>query len=95
MTKKSRIKEIKEEIEWYQPPKRISDAMLKLGKDGFEFSGHGCGMVGEDFNLIKKDTSVNFCLMGRKAVVSIQNAEYDTVFEGTIGESFKYLASTE
>jgi len=49
---KKNLKEIQQEIDWYNPPKNIATAMIELGKIGFEFSGHGCGIYGEDFGLI-------------------------------------------
>lgn len=48
---KKNIKEIQKEINHYNPPKRIANAMLLLGKLGFIFGGHGLGMGGEDFSL--------------------------------------------
>lgn len=53
----SKLKELKEEIEHYCPPANIAKAMLKFGKLGLEFSGHGSGFGGEDFNLYKKYNS--------------------------------------
>lgn len=43
--------EIREEISWYKPPRRVRDALLALGEMGFEFSGHGAGGGGEDFSM--------------------------------------------
>jgi len=93
MKKKARIKEIEQEIEWYEVKKSIADAMLKLGEVGFEFSGHGCGLGGEDFNLVTKDLYVNFCDMGKKVKVSITNndEDMDEVFSGTVKGALKYL----
>jgi len=56
---KKNIREIKSEIRHYEPPKDIAKTMMTLGRLGFEFSGHGCGINGEDFTLVyllsKKD----------------------------------------
>jgi hypothetical protein len=46
-------KEIEHEIEWYECSKDVTKIMRRLGKWGFEFSGHGAGFGGEDFSLIK------------------------------------------
>ena len=93
MNKRQRIKEIKNEIEWYGVKKRIADAMLKLGEAGFKFSGHGYGLGGEDFSLVGKGLYINFCDQGKKVIASISNNddEMEDVFCGTIGESLKYL----
>ena len=95
MTKKQRIKEIKDEIEWYNPKKRIVDAMLELGEIGFEFSGHGCGFGGEDFNLFNKKLYVNLCDRGNKVVASVydNSDDMDTLLEGTIGAALKFVKS--
>jgi len=95
MTKAQRIKEIKDEIKWYKPKKKIADAMLELGEAGFEFSGHGVGLGGEDFNLKTPKFYVNFCDMGKKVIASIygndDNVEVKGIFEGTVGGALKYL----
>ena len=95
MNKRERIKEIKSEIEGYQPKKRIADAMLELGEIGFEFSGHGCGFGGEDFSLFTKDLYVNLCDQGQKIVVSISNndEEMEDLFIGTIGQAMRFIQS--
>ena len=102
MTKKQRLKEIKDEIELYGIRKPIAEAMLRFGEVGFEFSGHGFGMGGEDFGLVmspQKETYsyyVNFCDKGRSCVVEINlddegMEEPTTLFEGTIGRSIIFL----
>jgi len=97
MTKTQRMKEIKNEIEWYEIKKKIADAMLRLGELGFEISGHGCGCGGEDFNLVRyKDGAyVNFCDQGRKIVVNVtlgvEDDEPEDVLTGTIGQAMKYV----
>lgn len=95
MTRKStRMKSIKDEINWYGIRKTVADAMLELGEIGFESSGHGCGFGGEDFSLYKETKNyqlyVNFCDKGRSCVASIEvyNKKDDTdyFYEGTIGK---------
>lgn len=99
-TASKRMKEIKQEIEWYNIRKPIADAMIKLGELGFEFSGHGCGCGGEDFGLIneKQDRYVNFCDRGNSCEVMVNTAAtYDedgcpvTLFKGTIGKALKFI----
>jgi len=96
MKKAARIKEIKHEIEWYEPKKRIADAMLELGNIGFKFSGHGAGFGEEDFSLCTNKTYVNFCDRGRKVVVSIykNDEDMDTLYEGTIHGALKHLGTS-
>lgn len=104
MTKRQRLKEIKDEIGFYGIRKTIAEAMLKFGEVGFEFSGHGFGMGGEDFGLIlhpKKNLPnssyyVNFCSKGRSCQVQITRDDEDcneikTLFKGTVGKSLKFL----
>lgn len=45
-------REIEDEIQWYEPKARTRRLMRSLGKLGFQFSGHGAGLGGEDFGLI-------------------------------------------
>lgn len=71
MTKARRIADIKEEIKWYGVKRKIANVMLRLGNMGFEFSGHGAGMGGEDFGLTmdlskSKYMHVSISDMGRK-----------------------------
>lgn len=47
-------KGIEHEIEWYETSRNVSKLMRRLGRLGFEFSGHGTGFGGEDFSFIKK-----------------------------------------
>jgi len=35
------LSEIKEEINYYNPPQKVADALLHLGRRGLRFSGHG------------------------------------------------------
>lgn len=99
---KKRTKElvaIEKEIEWYNIRKPIAEAMRTLGHHGFDFSGHGCGFGGEDFNLIneKTDRYVNFCDRGKSCVVTISTTSLDKdgwpmkLFEGTICKAIKFL----
>jgi|LakMenEpi03Aug12_release.lakeMendotaPanAssembly.Ray.scaffolds.fasta_scaffold04876_49 hypothetical protein len=92
MTTKQRIQNIKREIEWYGVRKTIAEAMVECGKLGFEFSGHGAGFGGEDFNLVdnKKNLYINFCDKGRSCEVMICENEI-AVFIGTIGKAMKFL----
>jgi hypothetical protein len=101
-TKLSRkLKEIEEEIEGYKVRKPIADAMRRCGELGFEFSGHGCGFGGEDFNLInkKKNMYVNFCDRGRTCEVSVYTCNHKDdesehlLCEGTIGKAMKFVES--
>ena len=91
---------IEREIEWYKICKPIAEAMRILGHHGFDFSGHGCGFGGEDFNLIneKIDRYVNFCDRGKTCVVTISTCKsldkdgYPIhLFEGTICKALKFL----
>ena len=96
MTKRQRIKEVKQEIEWYNPKKRIADFMFELVELGFEFCGHGCGCGGEDFSMFIPDKlHVNICDQGRKVAVMISDITDDddqcVLFEGTIGKALKYF----
>ncbi len=102
MTKRQRIKEIKHEIEWYGIRKPIANAMLELGEIGFEFSGHGCGMGGEDFGLVKYPKKnqpdcyfyVNFCDKGRSCEVQVTRdwmGVDETLFKGTIGKAINFV----
>lgn len=52
MTKAKRMAEIRQEISWYKPQRRVRETLLKLGDWGFMFSGHGVGFGGEDFSMI-------------------------------------------
>ena len=95
MNKRQRIKEIKEEIGYYKPKKQIVNAMLQLGELGFEFSGHGCGSGGEDFNLIHCDNNlyVNFCDLGRIVVATVYvEDDCKEIFKGTIGKTLKFIS---
>jgi hypothetical protein len=56
------LPEIKVEIANYNPPKRIADAMLSLGKMGFSFMGHGSGVSGEHWSLIKDTNIDEYCV---------------------------------
>lgn len=47
------LKEIESEIQWYGPPYKIRTAMRKLGALGLSPSGHGKGVLGEDWSLSK------------------------------------------
>ena len=98
--KRQRMKTIRDEIKWYEPKKRIADAMLALGELGFEFSGHGVGLGGEDLGLWYDKLSLyfNFCDRGNKVVASItDNTNLDSetepqeLFEGTIGQAMKFI----
>lgn len=88
--KKNNISVIKNEITWYEPKKRIADAMLKLGKLGFEFSGHGCGFGCEDFSLSNDKYHVNLCDEGRKVIVTLSDDD-KTICEGSIGQVMKRI----
>lgn len=67
------MKEIEEEIRWYQVNKSVAECMRKLGKMGFEPTGHGYCLIdhGEDFEFDKKHIWVNICSMSKKTIVSI------------------------
>ena len=63
MDKAKILKEIEKEIDWYQVPKHIANAMRKLGRLGFRPGGHGVGCGGEDWSLFydlskKKDSYI-------------------------------------
>lgn len=51
---KKNVKEMMGRINHYRPPKAIANAMLKLARFGYSFSGHGWGIGGEDWSVIKK-----------------------------------------
>jgi hypothetical protein len=106
MSKKS-LKEIREEIEWYNPKKQIADAMLELGELGFEFNGHGCGLGGEDFGLIfnyAEERYFYFSLtdLGNKVIVEISDNFYDEnihpedeqskdIFKGSVKKGLDFI----
>lgn len=52
-TNQKNIKEMQDEINYYNPPKSISNAMMELAQIGFKFSGHGYGGY-EDFGVSKE-----------------------------------------
>lgn len=95
------LNQIKEEIRWYEIRKPIADAMIELGKIGFEFSGHGVGLAfqGEDFSISKEKKNclinVDFCDMGKKCVatLTVTSYDYDDLYEysGTIGQVLKKI----
>lgn len=96
MNKNENIQIIKEKIEWYKPSKKVSNVLLELGTMGFEFEGHGHFVNGEEvFQLSSKDIYVDICKVGRKIIVGIitldKNDNVEKEFEGTIGDSFKWL----
>lgn len=101
LTKKQRLKIIKENIEWYKVGSPVAKAMIHFGELGFSFCGHGCGFGGEDFGLIRKDLYVNFCIRGTTCVVSINtspqedDSEVATLFEGSIREATKFMKDNE
>lgn len=97
MKKKRRIQEIKLEIKWYGIRNNIAKAMLELGKLGFQFSGHGSGFGGEDFNLFNKTLYVNFCDRRKKGVVTTvttNDESCELLFEGTIGKAMKFIQNS-
>ena len=91
----SKLSEIQDEIDDYRLPKKIADAMLALGKLGFEFSGHGTNLITgkEDFALDKnyRDgyVTVNFRVGGRVTDVEVSVwTKRDAVvsFRSTLGK---------
>ena len=89
-----RLKGIRDEIKWYEPKKRIADAMLALGELGFAFSGHGVGYGQEDFGLVCGEWYFNFSDNGKKIVASVNNGADDVAdveFQGTIGQAMKFI----
>lgn len=94
-TLKKRKKEIEEEISWYEPPKSIANAMIKLVDCGFEFSGHGFGGGVEGFSLIKDIYYISIDDYGNKKtctiIKNIEDDDSEIIFEGTIGKMLKYV----
>ena len=73
------IKEIKDLISWYEIKKSIANAMIELAKKhGFEFSGHGYGLAGEDFNMSTDKLDIIFCDQGSKVLTIIYTEDTDT-----------------
>jgi hypothetical protein len=97
MTKTQRIKEIKQEIKWYAPKKRIADTMLELGELGFKFSGHGCGFGREDFGLIHPNYHhlyVSLSDIGSHIEVMvdyIDEDDNDECFVSSVGQATKLI----
>ncbi len=89
------IEELKDEINWYGIKKSIANAMLELAKKhGFEFSGHGCGLNCEDFNLSTDKLDIIFCDQGSKVLTTITTNDTDTpkkLYKGTINGALKYV----
>lgn len=94
------IREMQNEINGYNVPKRIADAMMELAKAGFEFSGHGCGMGAEDWGIIFSNKSfkaysyVSFIYDGSKIVTDVTVAEEDCkeAWQKSLRKSFKGTA---
>ena len=93
-------KEIEHEIEFYNPRPKIAKGMRELGEMGFEFSGHGTGIGGEDFGLVKDPFYVNLCNTGTKVKGAVYQsnppdsselADTGPMFEGTVDQAIKYI----
>jgi hypothetical protein len=90
------MRQIEQEIKQYNVRKPIAEAIRRLSKIGFKFSGHGSGFGQEDFNVInyELDLYVNFCDTGRKCIVNISQVTEDfRLFSGTISEATKFIAA--
>ena len=93
---KKNLKEIEQEIAWYDPKPSIKNAMLKLGRMGFAFSGHGYGMGEEDFSLENQSYFIALSDCGRnvEARLTTMDDEFTLLFEGTIGNLFVFMKKT-
>jgi len=95
-------KDIEQEIEWYEPRWPIAKAMRELGEIGFEFSGHGVGFGGEDFNLSREsDYYVNFCDKGKgNGIVATvypypdDDVEDEVLFSGSANQAVLFIKDT-
>ena len=94
---KKNLKEIEREIKWYNPPKKIVKAMQDLGKIGFEFSGHGVGMSGEDFGLTydlsdERYIYANLAIPAKHCSVSVDDTfVYTKSYSNTIKRAKKLI----
>lgn len=80
---------LQNEIDYYNPSKRIANVMLALGRLGFDFGGHGTDLASgeEDFSMdlkigcfllsVEMCKNANFCIIAK----DIENAFEEVLFK--------------